>query len=163
MPKASKRDCEGKQCCCCPHFLRPSSRGENPLRKRQNALSDSYPFWKGKVPNTKKGGKRVIPPHPLTILPMHSSPPPKQSDTRPSTISVNPLEPRRGAKWTRMLANTERGLSKSLQMHSRSFQKENLHHMAVIVSRALDTCDGGTAECLVAENNPLNQPQPDCD
>ena len=35
--------------------------------------------------------------------------------------------------------------------------------MAVIVSQALDTCEGGTAECLVAENNPLNQPQPDCD
>ena len=64
MPKASKRDCEGKQCCCCPHFLRPSSSGENPLQKRQNALSDSHPFWKGKVPNTKKGGKRVIPPPP---------------------------------------------------------------------------------------------------
>ena len=67
MREASKRDCEGKQCCCCPHFPRPSSGGGEPPSEKGRMFLDSHPFWKGKKPNTKKGGRRVIPPRPLTI------------------------------------------------------------------------------------------------
>jgi hypothetical protein len=51
----SKRNCEGKQCCCCPQFPRPSPGGGGPPpTKRQNAFSDSCPFRKkGKEPNMK--------------------------------------------------------------------------------------------------------------
>jgi hypothetical protein len=75
MLEARKRICEGKQCCCCPQFPRPSSGGEKPLRKRQNAFSDSYPFQKGeRAQHKKRGGRGSSPPCPLTILPAHSSP-----------------------------------------------------------------------------------------
>ena len=61
MREARKRDFEGKHCCCCLQFLRPSGGGK-PLQKRQNAFLDSHPFRKGKEPNKKKEGRRVIPP-----------------------------------------------------------------------------------------------------
>ena len=48
--------------------------GKTPLQNRQNAFLDSHPFWKGKKPNTKKGGRRVIPPLPTHNFGMHSSP-----------------------------------------------------------------------------------------
>ena len=78
MREASKRDCEGKQCCCCPHFPRPSSGGENPPRKKAMPSRTPILFGRGKSPTQKKGGGG-------SSLPAHSqfrhallSSPPKQ-------------------------------------------------------------------------------------
>jgi len=75
MWEAGKRDCEGKQCCCCPHFPRPSSRRETPPPKKAECLLGLPSFLEGEKAQHKKGGRRQgHPPPPTHNFVMHSSP-----------------------------------------------------------------------------------------
>ena len=79
MWEASKRDCEGKQCCCCPHFPRPSSGRENPPPKKGRMPSRTpILFGRGKSPTQKKGGGGSSPPAHSQFRHALLSSPPKQ-------------------------------------------------------------------------------------
>jgi len=71
MWEASKRDCEGKQCCCCPHFQRPSSGRENPPPKKGRMPSRTP---EGEKAQHKKRGEEGHPSPPTHNFVMHSSP-----------------------------------------------------------------------------------------
>jgi len=74
MWEASKRDCDGKQCCCCPHFPRPSSGGENPPPKKAECLLGLPSFSEGEKVQHEKRGEVGHPPLPTHNFVMHSSP-----------------------------------------------------------------------------------------
>jgi len=74
MWEASKRDCEGKQCCCCPHFPRPSSGRENPPLKKAECLLGLPSFSEGEKAQHEKGGEEGHPPPSTHNFIMHSSP-----------------------------------------------------------------------------------------
>ena len=70
-----------------------------PSKKGRMPSQTPILFGKGKEPNTKKGG-RVIPPCPLTISPVHSSPhlPNNERSLVPGALSLLSLDDRRLCK-----------------------------------------------------------------